>query len=297
MTRLRRARVAVGGLLALALIVIVGCSGVAERMFYMPTSGPTPLPPDFPNGEHVRFASADGTALSGWFLPAERGPTAAGTPAPTILQVHGNAGNIESHIGFTDFLPGAGFNLFIFDYRGYGESDGRARRRADLIADTEAALDVLLARADVDPDRIGLFGQSLGGAIGLNVMAERKEIRAAVIVSAFASWRDIAAEALGGSEPGAISRSTARLLINDERRPEAAIARIDRPVLILHGDADRVISVGHGERLAAAGPTAELVVLAGADHNSLHETHPEFAAIVVNAFRRYLEPASRSGSE
>ena len=58
-----------------------------------------------------------------------------------------------------------------------------------------------------------------------------------------------------------------------------------------------MISVGHGERLAAAGPTAELVVLAGADHNSLHETHPEFAAIVVNAFRCYLEPASRSGSE
>jgi predicted dehydrogenase len=62
-------------------------------------------------------------------------------------------------------------------------------------------------RDDVDPARIGLFGQSLGGAIGLNVMAERDEIRAAVIVSAFTSWREIAAESLGGGKPGWVSRS------------------------------------------------------------------------------------------
>jgi hypothetical protein len=268
------------------VLVTLRLAGCMERLFYLPTAGPTPPPPAFPRAEVVRFAAADGTPLVGWFIPAEGHASGAGggaaALAPTILHVHGNAGNVESHLWFSEFLPRAGFNLFLFDYRGYGESGGHPRRRDDLIADTSAALDAVLARRDVDPTRVGVFGQSLGGAVALNVMKARKEIRCAVIVSAFASWRSIAADALSPrAEPGPVARGLAALCIGDHCAPVNAIARIDRPILLVHGVADEIIPVHHSRRLAAAARSARLVELAGGGHNDIRDTNPEFDAIVV----------------
>jgi hypothetical protein len=269
-------------LLAIALVVL-WMTGCMERLFYHPTRGSTPPPTEWPDAEGVHFNSADGTTLFGWFIPARS--AAIGGNAATIIHVHGNAGNIESHIWFTEYLPDAGFNLFVFDYRGYGQSEGSARDRGDLIADTEAALDAMLARGDVDPNRIGVYGQSLGGSIALNVMADRSEIGAAVIESAFTGWRAIAADALGG---GPVARGLAAICIPAGHRAIEAIARIDRPILILHGTQDSVIPVHHGRELARAAPNAELIELAGGDHNTLRSTHPRMERRVIEFFRDHL---------
>ena len=286
MWRLLRLPAAVG-VIAYTLWV----SGCMEHLFYQPTAGPTPVPDGFPGGEAVWFASADGTRLHGWFLPAagERRQS-----APTILHAHGNAGNIESHIYFTEYLPASGFNLFIFDYRGYGQSEGSPRKRQALIEDTEAALDAILARNDVDRTRIGLYGQSLGGSIGLCVMAKRPEIRCAVIESAFTSWRDIAATVLGG---GAISQTLASLMIDDTCRADDAIASIQRPILLLHGTSDSIIPVSHSRRLKEAGGEAtSLFELPGGDHNSLRDSHPQIDGVVVDFFARHLGVGPEAGS-
>ena len=283
----RRARWAVRGAILAGLAtaaVALGASGCMERLFYQPTPGRTHPPPQLRDTESVWFEAGDGVRLHGWFIRAE----GAQPSAPTILHVHGNAGNIESHVGFTEYLPPAGFNLFIFDYRGYGQSKGSAHRRGSLIADSHAALDTLLGRPDIDTSRIALYGQSLGGSIALNLLADRPEIRAAVIESAFASWRDIAANAIGGDSPGPLSRMLARLLIKDTHRPIDALRGVDVPVLILHGSADTIIPVSHGRRLAQAGPHAELIELAGGEHNTLHMTHPEVETLTIEFFRTHL---------
>jgi pimeloyl-ACP methyl ester carboxylesterase len=119
-------------------------------------------------------------------------------------------------------------------------------------------------------------------------MAEREEIRCAVIASAFTSWREMAASAVGGRKPGPIAKLLASLLIPDHRRPIDAIASIDRPILILHGNADSIVPVTHGRALAAAGPTAELRELEGGDHNTLRSTHPQIDRMVVEFFRAHL---------
>lgn len=263
-----------------------------ERMFYVPMSGPVTPPPYLQGVESVMFASADGTRLHGWFIPAAPGAS-NGQRSPTVLHVHGNAGNIESHIDFTEHLPAAGYNLFIFDYRGYGQSEGIAWRRAALIADTEAALDALLKRSDVDPQRIGMYGHSLGGSIALNVMARRPEIRVAVIESAFTSWRDIAASVLGGASPNVACRWLASALIGDANRADHAIAQIDRPILLIHGSEDSIVPVEHSRRLAkASGGRAQLIEIEGGDHNTLQDTHPEVRTMVSEFFAAHLhEPA------
>jgi dipeptidyl aminopeptidase/acylaminoacyl peptidase len=272
--------------IVLGLIVyVLWLSGCMEHLFYHPTAGPTPVPQEFAGGESVWFNSADGTRLHGWFLSASG---VRPQDAPTILHAHGNAGNIESHIGFTDYLPAAGFNLFIFDYRGYGQSEGSPRKRSPLIEDTNAALNAILARPDVDRNRIGLYGQSLGGSIGLCVMANRAEIRCAVVESAFTSWRDMAATVLGG---GAISQTLASLMIDDTCRADDAISQINRPVLLLHGTTDSIISIDQSRRLKeAGGDSVTLIELPGGDHNSLRDSHPHIERFVIDFFTTHLAP-------
>ena len=281
--RWRRIGLSLG--IVLLLLWITGCM---ERYFYYPTSGPTPPPRHLIGAERVWFRSSDGTRLLGWFIPAQQ-TTPGDEKAPTILHVHGNAGNIESHNWFTEYLPAAGFNVFVFDYRGYGESEGAARSRGPLIADTHAALDAVLARPDVDPQRIGMYGQSLGGTIGLNVMAQRTEIKAAVIESAFVSWREMAACALGGDQANILCRGLAAMLIPDTHRADDAIATVYRPMLLLHGDSDSIIPVDHSRTLAEKSEGwARLVELPGGDHNSLRESHPEIEAMVIQFYHGTL---------
>lgn len=276
------------------LLIILGfffwSTGCMERLFYYPQRGPTPLSQAPPRTEAVDFSSADGTKLHGWFIPAHGAENEGQRRGrATILHVHGNAGNILSHAWFTEHLPRAGFNVFIFDFRGYGQSEGSATKREALIADTDAALDHLLSRSDVDAHRVGLYGQSLGGAIALNVMARRPEIRAAVLESAFTSWREVAASALGGDPPFFLGSWVAAVCIPDGQRPIDAMATIDRPTLLLHGDADSIVPVSHARRLAeASAGRARLVVLPGGAHNSLRDSHPEVDRLMIDFFRTHL---------
>jgi uncharacterized protein len=276
------------GIVIAILLTLGWATGCMERLFYIPTRGETPLSEAPPGTEGVWFDSADGTRLFGWLIPAygRAGETA---DHATILHVHGNAGNILSHQWFTEHLPPAGFNVFLFDFRGYGQSQGSATRRGPLIADTEAALDALLVRDDIDPNRIGMYGQSLGGSIGINVMAEREEILAAALESPFASWRDIAANALGGDPPFFLSSWLAAILIPDHARPLDAIQQIDRPIVLLHGTDDHIIPISHSERLAdAGGENVRLITFDGGDHNVLRATNPEVDQVMIEFFRKHL---------
>ncbi len=255
----------------------LGCEG----RFYVPTKRPTPAPTALvADAEAFWFASGDGTRLRGWFLPSQIG---ASRDAATILHLHGNAASMTEHLYFVSGLPAAGFNVFLFDYRGYGESDGDPETREQLFEDAKAALRTLRARPDVDPTRIALFGQSLGGAIAVALAEEDLtsggDLRGVGLESPVASWRDVAANSVGGDPPSLLGSVLAASLVRDATeavpRPVDAIRCIDRPIFIVHGDADTTVPVSHARRLAAAAPNAELLVCHGGKHNSLRESHPE----------------------
>lgn len=239
----------------LALASVTGC--LESTLFYHPGSNT----PDAPRGiEEVWIDGPDGSRIHGWFIPA-RG-LEANEPVPAVLHLHGNAGTMNEHLSTVDWLRDAGVHVLMFDYRGYGRSDGGRLLRANLIADGHAALDYLLTRSDVDPERIGLYGWSMGGVIGLAVSSEREEIDAVVAAAAFSSWKRVA---------GDYVPILGQLLIPGGFNAEDSVLALGtRPLLLVHGTSDGIVRSYHSERLSDAatdaGVRVELVLLPGYDH-------------------------------
>ncbi len=240
--------------------LLTGCTMV-ENFFFYPDATNYSQPGQFGlRHEEVWFKAADGSRLHGWLLPAARQPARA-----SVLHVHGNAANISNHLPLAAWLPLAGYDVLMFDYRGFGRSEGRPSLNG-VVDDAQAALGVLRAKTDAAQPLV-VFGQSLGGATALRLLArDAAGMHAAIIDSAFSSYRQIGRDAAAG--PLALMLPMALpLLPGTFDDPATALARIEVPVLFVHGTADRVVPVSHLDALLAAarGPHAVLRVQ-GAQH-------------------------------
>ena len=136
------------------------------------------------NFESISFETGDGVKLSGWYIPGEN---ARGV----ILFCHGNAGNISHRLESIRIFHRLGLGVFIFDYRGYGQSQGKPSEQGTY-QDAEAAWRYLVEELKVDPAEIIVFGRSLGGAIASG-LAQSQRPAALILESAFTSLPDIAA--------------------------------------------------------------------------------------------------------
>ena len=246
------------------LLFVVGIFFVGlDRLFYYPSKTVHYTPDDFSlKYEDVTFETSDGLKLSGWFLPAD------GHARGTVVHFHGNAENITAHVTLSLWLVWAGYNVFVFDYRGYGESEGKVTR-AGTIRDGHAALDYLLSRDDVDPRRIFAFGQSLGGAVATVVAAEREEFRAVVLDSTFSGYRRIGSRHLQRVLFFKwLTDLIAAALLSDDYDPIDYVARIaPRPLLVIASAEDKICFAELGRELfdAAAEPK-EFVLVQDSEH-------------------------------
>ncbi len=230
----------------LSLCMLISMNGCTS-LFFQPQKNHVLSPERFElEYQDVNFKSADGVMLHGWYLPAQ------GKTKGTVLFLHGNAENISTHILSIYWLPGRGYNVFIIDYRGYGRSQGQADV-AGALADIEAALQTLIARPDIDPDRIVVLGQSLGGALAISAVAQsqlRSHIKAVVVDSAFSSYGIITREKMADFWLTWPLQWIPWLTIDDSFSPVNTIAKISPvPVLIIHNEQDQIIPVHHATRL------------------------------------------------
>lgn len=233
-----------------ALLVLVLCSASlagCTSVFFQPMRGHVATPERIGLAyQDVYFEAADGVRLHGWFIPAQ------GAATGTVFFLHGNAENISTHIGSVYWLPKQGFNVFLPDYRGYGLSQGTPTM-AGVMNDIGAAFDTLLARADVDPQRIVVFGQSLGGSLAISYVARsphRGRIRALAVESAFSDFHGIAQEKLASFWLTWPFQWLAVFTIDNGYSPLRAVDQVAPiPLLLIYDERDSIVPSHHGRDL------------------------------------------------
>jgi len=227
--------------IALLALVQLGCTS----QFFIPMQQLVRTPTDIGlTYRDINFKSSDGTPLHGWFLPAQ------GKPRGSILFLHGNAENISTHIGSVHWLPAAGYNVFLFDYRGYGKSGG-AIELDGIMRDAEAALGKAVELAE--NTAIVVYGQSVGAAIATYAVAHsqyRNSIKALIIESSFSSYREIAREKLSQFWLTWLLQYPLSWTISDQYKPIDAMPQI-APIssLLIYSDEDIIIPPHHGQHL------------------------------------------------
>ena len=260
----------------------LGKSG-GNQLFYFPTRDEPSTPAKWGlKFEPVDFKSADGTPLHGWFIPPKE--LAAKSAKATIVFSHGNAGSISYHLGFCVWLAEAGYNVFIYDYRGFGKSGGTVDRRG-MIDDVKAAFAYITKRADVDSRRLISYGHSLGGAQSVTALGEKpvKGLRGVIVDGAFASYQTMAR--IIGGQLGAS-------LVTDELSPKDFVERITPvPLLVVHGTRDEVVPVSQGRLLfeTAAQPKTMFEVVTGRHGTALTENDGAYRKRMLEWITKALE--------
>src|SRR5213080_1874346 len=266
--------------LAYALLVLLAWLFQDRLAFPAPrASVPDPKRVGVENAERVELVSGDGTKLVGWYL------------APKVLEVGGGRGRLEEVVPHRSNLPHPpptspgllwfygngetvaaiwpivrefqppGTAVLVLDYPGYGGSGGRATEGA-LYAAADAAYAALTARPDVDPRRIYVYGRSLGSAVATYTAAHHP-VAGLILESPFTN-----AAAMAKYHYGLLPRFLLRLSLDNV----ANVRRVHCPILLFHGDADRLVptAMGMAVAAAAAGPV-EVVLIHGAGHNDTYD--------------------------
>ncbi|TVQ37566.1 MAG: alpha/beta hydrolase [Spirochaetaceae bacterium] len=226
-----------------------------RRMVFHPVRHPhgnwAPEQFDLPVEDHW-FETEDGVTLHGWYARAEQ---PVGT---TLLWSQGNAGNLTYRMQNMRLLLDYGIDVFIYDYRGYGRSQGNPTE-VGIYADARAAYDYLARELQIAPREIVLFGRSLGSAVAVDLALQR-DVAGVILEAPLTNARDM-------------SRRLVPLLpvhrvISTQLDSLAKIPNINVPVLIIHGDRDNVVPIEQGKRLyAAAGQPRQFYTVEGAGHN------------------------------
>jgi len=272
--------------LSLALWLMPGC---VNRMFYYPDSHIYRNADTLPvRAQDVFFKSLDGTELHGWYLPSP-----SSNVIGTVIHFHGNAQNITAHIDFVDWLPLAGFNLFTFDYRGYGRSHGRPSRKG-LYMDGVAAVQEAFRLPGVQSNRVFIIGQSLGGATALAVVGRHPElpIQAMVIDSAFISYREIVRDKIREMPLlSLLATPLSYVVIKNDYSPDETLSDIQSALLFMHGTRDEVIPVRQSQLLYdAANEPKKLILIDGGMHISgLYSQQSDIAPQIIQFFTEQLD--------
>lgn len=232
--------------------------------------------PDPPPGvEEQWITSADGVRLHAWSV------TPAGATA-TLVWSHGNGGNIAGREDVLLALAAHGLGVLAYDYRGYGKSGGRPSE-GGVYLDAEAAYDAIRSRG-VPPERVVCFGESLGGAVSIQ-LATRRPCAGVAVISTFTNIGDVARRHYGplGILAGRRFDSLAR------------VAKIGVPLFVAHGDRDEIVPFELGERLfAAASEPKRFFRARGAHHNDVFAAPGLLPALA--AFAQEVTATADAGS-
>lgn len=246
--------------IVLGLVLIYGVGAGAaffgqRALLYFPAQSlGTPASYGASGFREVQLDTADGLRLKSWYAPAGKGRA-------TVVLYHGNGGNIANRLHWGARFQRTGYGVLLVEYRGYGGNPGKPTEDG-LFADGRAALAFLKAEG-VTPERMVIAGESLGTGVAVRMAAEQRAA-GVILESPFSSAVDVG--------QAAYFFLPVRLLMLDRFESLDYIAKIEAPLLVLHGDRDQVVPLKFGKRLfEAAIEPKEMHVLKGAAHGNLDQ--------------------------
>ncbi|MEZ4593583.1 MAG: alpha/beta hydrolase [Chloroflexota bacterium] len=269
-----------------------------DLLLHPPRSLPQQTPAAFGlTAETVQFTAADGVALTAWFVP----PTEAVAGA-TLIYVHGYGANRAALLDQAAALHVAGYGALLLDLRNHGDSAAATTTWGPAeAADVVAAYNYLLTRPEVNPARIGLVGKSMGGAVAVMAAQQLPNLALLVLQSTYVGLEEnmvnivpSIARLPEGLAPFVFRRMDgATVEALTAVRVAEIVAGLAVPLLVLHGDQDKLVPLAQGEAIfaAAAGPK-QLHVIPGAGHLDTFTIDPEsFTAQLETFLAEQLPPA------
>lgn len=260
----------------LIIFIMIFIKFIEKRLIFHPDRSNDSTTPDVYGIEYddVTFRTEDGLNLNGWFVPGKK--SSPDVDLHTLLWFHGNAGNINRRLDnikmIYDRVP---VNVFIIDYRQYGKSEGKVSEQGTYI-DARAALAYLHSRKEINQEKIIFFGRSLGSAVAVE-LALKEKCCALILETPFTSIEEMG-KMLYPFLP-------VSLLLKTRYDSLSKIGDIKVPILVMHGDQDKLVPIEHGRELyEAANEPKEFYTIPGAGHNDTHIVGGEEYFDVIRKF-------------
>ncbi len=266
---------------AVITLLLIGLRSFVGAMIFHPNKSIAATPAAFAMPyEEARIPTDDGESLGAWFIPGPEGQKPGS--GLTLLFFHGNAGNISHRLDSVAVFRQLGLDVLIVDYRGYGQSTGRPSVDGTLL-DAEAAWEWLRLYKGLTPDRLVIFGRSLGGGPASH-LAARITPRALILESTFTSLHDVA--------KGMFPEFLVSLLLRQDYDVRGRLSGLRLPLLVAHSPDDETIPYTLGRELYEnyAGPK-NFLTLRGS-HNTGYRTDREIYIRSLGSFLESLGTAS-----
>lgn len=277
------------------------------RAWVYPPRNPVETSPDsagIEDWEAVTFPASDGLEIGAWFVP----PADSSCAQATMILVHGLSGNRGELLPEASALAKQGYGTLLLDLRNHGASEGTITTLGTLeVNDIRGAVEFLKTRPEVDDERIGILGFSLGGATAIMAAARIPDIQVVVSESAYMDLRvDVVpiVRALTGGYPPALHPAAVLWFASQETgtdlntvQPINDLAQIaPRPILFIHGEQDMVVPPADAEAMyAAASEPKELYIVPGADHENFFKVEPvEYEQRLLTFLDTHLKGCSDS---
>jgi len=247
----------IGGLAVLYLLVCLLMWAFQRNLQYFPQKAvQAPAAYGVPDFSDLRLKSADGTTIQAWHKLAPAG-------RPTILYFHGNGGNLAGRAGYFRRLADAGFGVLALSYRGYGASDGSPSEEG-FYQDARALIAYAGRDLSLGPDKLIFYGESIGTGVAVQ-MATEVSLAALILQSPYSSITALAKDNYPWLPAG--------LLLKDRFDSLSKIGRVKAPLLLFHGELDRVVPVQYGRQLfAAAAEPKQAIYFSDVGHGDFNQT-------------------------
>lgn len=226
--------------------------------------------------EEITFLTKDQKTINAWYIPASD----TVKPIGTLLFCHGNAGNISDRLAKLNMFHDLKLNTLIFDYRGYGKSNGKPSEKGTYL-DAQAAYEYLMSRKDVDTTKLILYGESLGCAVAIE-LAKRKVPAAALICeSPFTSIANVGKEFY--------PYLPTKLIVSNRYDSISKIGLVTIPKLFIHSRDDEIMGFHHSQQLIAASQEPkELLVIKGSHNEGFLDSEKIYKKGIAEFLAKYL---------